>query len=343
MIDRCCYIKGPEVRAFEEEMARWLGVDEVCGVSCATSGLWAALTCLGIGPGDDVVTTVHTAIATSEAIRLAGANVVFADIDPDTYNLDPEDVRRRITANTKALLVVHLYGQPADLGSFQAIAEEEGLLLIEDCAQAQGARHRDRRVGTFGDAAVFSFFPSKPLGGFGDGGAVVAKDPGVLERVRMFCDHGRSTKYWHEFEATNNRLDAMQAAMLRVALRELDRWNELRREAASWYDTRLSGIEAVKRPVTATGCEGVFHLYVVSVPDRDALAAHLESKGISTGVHYPYSLNALPAYAHLKQGEGSFPNAEWACAHVLSLPLFPGITEAEVDHVSSAIAEYFAG
>jgi len=341
VIDSGRYVGGPHVKGFEAELAAWLGVEAVCGTGCATSGLLALLKGLEIGPGDEVITTPHTAIPTAEAIGLAGARVVFCDLRPGTFSLDPEAVARRITARTKALLPVHLYGQPADLDAFLTLGREHGLPVVEDCAQAQGARCKGRPVGTLGDAAAFSFFPSKNLGGFGDGGAITARDSEVLRRARMFCNHGRESKFDHEFEGMNSRLDALQAALLRVELPHLDEWNAGRRRAAGWYDERLAPIEAVTTPAVLPETTPVYHVYAVLVPDRDALAAHLQSRGIQTGIHYPRSLNLLGAYSWLGQGEGSFPHAEHACAHTLSLPMHPTITEPEVERVCVAIRGFF--
>ena len=341
VIDSGNYIGGGEVKSFEKELALWQGVPEICGVACATSGLFAALKCLGIGPGDEVITTAHTAIATAEAISLTGAQVVFGDIQPDGFNLDPAEVEKKITPKTRALIPVHLYGQPADIDAFVAIARRHTLVLIEDCAQAQGARTQGRRVGTLGDAAVFSFFPSKNLGGFGDGGAVSARDPNVMEKIRMFSNHGRTQKYLHEFEGINSRLDAIQAALLRICLPHVHEWNQQRRQAAEAYAERLAGVPEIALPKTVPGTEPVYHVYVVQVPDRDALQLHLKQAGIETGIHYPYALNTLPAYAHLKQGAGHFPRAESACAHLLSLPVFPSITLAEIDTVCQTLRAFY--
>jgi dTDP-4-amino-4,6-dideoxygalactose transaminase len=341
VIDGGRYIGGPQVKGFETEMAAWLGVNAVCGVGCATSGLFALLKALGVGPGDEVITTPHTAIPTAEAISLTGARVVFCDLRPGYFFVDPEQVARRITPRTKALLPVHLYGQPVDMAAFLALGREHGLPVVEDCAQAQGAWYGGRRVGTLGDAAAFSFFPSKNLGGFGDGGAITARDPEVLRRARMFCNHGRESKYDHEFEGMNSRLDSLQAALLRVELPHLDEWNACRLRAARWYDMRLADVEAVTTPQVLEGTTPVYHVYAILAPDRDALAAHLEREGIETGIHYPHSLNLLQAYAWLQQGAGSFPRAEHACAHTLSLPMHPSITEAEVERVCASIRRFF--
>lgn len=341
VIDSGVYIGGDEVRSFEREMASWLGVPEVCGVACATSGLFAAVKCLGIGPGDEVITTVHTAIATAEAISLAGAKIVFCDIGERSFNIDPSEIRKKITARTKAIIPVHLYGQPVALDEILDIARQHGLAVIEDCAQAQGAKYKGRYVGTFGDVAVFSFFPSKNLGGFGDGGAVTARDPQVMKRIRMFSNHGRESKYVHEFEGINSRLDAIQAALLRVCLPYVDEWNARRRKAARLYSEWLSEIPQVQVPQELPDTEPVYHVYCILVPDREALRNYLKERGVGTGIHYPLALNQQPAYAHLGQGTGSFPRAEYACAHMLSLPMFPNITEEEIRYVCNCIREFF--
>jgi dTDP-4-amino-4,6-dideoxygalactose transaminase len=339
VLNRCDFIQGKSVGEFEKEMAAWMGVQEVIGCSNATSGLFATLKMLGIGPGDEVITTPHTAIATAEAVTLTGARVVFADIDPVYYNLDPKEVEKKITSKTKAIIPVHLYGNPVDLDAMLAIAAKHGLKLIEDCAQAQGAKYKGKYVGTYGDAADFSFFPSKNLGGFGDGGAVVAKDPALSKKIRMFCNHGRQEKYTHEFEGMNSRLDTIQAAMLRHALPKLDEWNAQRRQAAAWYEA-LSDVKQVQLPKITPGGEHIYHVYVIQVDDREALAKYLKERNIATGVHYPMSLSVQPAFNYLNVA-GKMPVAERACQRVLSLPMFPGITKEEVDTVVAAIREYF--
>ncbi len=341
VIDSGRYIGGEEVKDFEREMAACLGVKDVCGVSCATMGAFALLKCFGLKPGDEVITTVHTAIATAESISLTGAKVVFCDIKPGYFFLDPDEVRRRITPRTKGIVPVHLYGQPVEMDAILRIAKERSLWVMEDCAQAQGAWYGDKMAGTMGDAAVFSFFPSKNLGGFGDGGAITARDPQMMRYARMFSNHGRESKYLHEFEGINSRLDTLQAALLRVLLPRVNEWNEMRRAAAKWYDELLADIKEVTAPKVLPGTKPVYHVYCIVVPDREALIKHLTEKGIETGVHYPASLNVLPAYASMKQGAGSFPRAEYACEHMLSLPMHPAITRAEVEQVSNAIREFF--
>lgn len=341
VIDSGHYIGGDEVKSFEKEMAAWLGVENLCGVACGTSAIFAVLKSMGIGAGDEVITTVHTAIATVEAITLTGAQVVFCDISPDGFNLDLDQVEKKINSKTKAIITVHLYGQPVDMDRALAIARKHNLKLIEDCAQAQGATYKGRKVGTMGDAGTFSFFPSKNLGGFGDGGAITVKDPLQFRWAKMFSNHGRESKYDHEFEGINSRLDAIQAALLRVCLKNLDGWNIGRRQVAAWYDAGLNGISQLRTPKVLAGTEPVYHLYVVIVPDREALAKHLKEKGIESGFHYPYSLNVLPAFARLKQGKGHYPKAEFACEHMLSLPVSPSLTKEEIDYVCATIRNFY--
>ncbi|MFZ2653399.1 MAG: DegT/DnrJ/EryC1/StrS family aminotransferase [Victivallales bacterium] len=341
VIDSGHYIGGEELKSFEKEMAAWLGVQNLCGCACGTSAIFAVLKSMGIKDGDEVITTVHTAIATAEAITLTGAQVVFCDVTADGFNLDLDQVEKKINSKTKAIIVVHLYGQPVDMDRALAIAKKHNLKLIEDCAQAQGAKYKGKKVGTMGDAGTFSFFPSKNLGGFGDGGAITMKDAAQFRYAKMFSNHGRESKYDHEFEGINSRLDAMQAALLRVCLRKLDEWNTGRRQVAAWYDAGLKGIAQVKTPKVLADTEPVYHLYVTVVPDREALAKHLKEKGVETGVHYPYSLNELPAFARLKQGKGHFPKAEYACGHVLSLPVSPSLTKAEIDYVCGEVRNFY--
>lgn len=336
----CDFIGGKAVRAFEVEFAASLGVAASVGVANATSGLHATLHALGIGPGDEVIVPAHTAIATAEAVTLAGAQVVFADIEPDTCTLDPDDVARRITRRTRAIVPVHLYGHPADLDRLLPLARTHDLYLVEDCAQAVGARLHGQALGSFGDAGVFSFFPSKNLGGFGDGGAVIARDPALLKRVRMYSNHGREDKFRHDFEGTNSRLDTLQAALLRVNLPRLGAWNTARRVIADQYRRRLGHLPWLTLPVERPGAEHVHHVYVVRTQQRDALATHLRGLGVHSGLHYPVALHRQPAYARINLGPGSLPVAEEVCATCLSLPMFPGLTPAEVDRVCDAVEAF---
>ncbi|MEA3220931.1 DegT/DnrJ/EryC1/StrS family aminotransferase [Immundisolibacter sp.] len=338
----CDFIGGKAVRVFEAEFATALGVAASVGVANATAGLHAALHALGIGPGDEVIVPAHTAIATAEAVTLAGAQVVFADIEPDTCTLDPDDVARRITPRTRAIVPVHLYGHAADLDRLLPLARAHALWVVEDCAQAVGAQLHGQALGSFGDAGVYSFFPSKNLGGFGDGGAVIARDPALLKKIRMYSNHGREDKFRHDFEGTNSRLDTLQAALLRVNLPHLATWNAARRAIADQYRQRLGHLDWLQLPVQRDGAEHIYHVYVVRTQQREALAAHLHELGIRTGLHYPIALHRQPAYARLNLGPGSLPVAEEACASCLSLPMFPGLTPAEVERVCDAVEAFHA-
>ncbi len=337
------YIGGDEVKSFEKEMAEYFGVPEVCSCGCATSGLTTTLKCLGVGPGDEVITTVHTAIPTAEAITLAGGTIVFCDVEPGGYNLDVDKIESLITDKTKVLMPVHLYGEPVDMDKIMALAEKYNLKVLEDCAQAQGASWKGKKLGTIGDASVFSFFPSKNLGGFGDGGAVIAKDPEVMKHIRMYSNHGRTKKYWHEIQGTNSRLDAIQAALLRICLPHLDKWNAGRRKAAAKYQELLADIPEIEIiPREKDGAEHVYHVFVVVVKNRDGLMEYLKTNGIGVGLHYPHSLNVLPAFEFMGKGEGHFPNAEHACANMFSLPMSPVLEEDEVSYVCDMIKAFYS-
>ena len=336
VIDNTSFILGPEVRAFEEAFAAYCQARHAVGVSSGTAAIELVLRALGIGPGDEVITTPFTFIATAEAISIAGATPVFADIDPLTYNLDPAAVEAAVTQRTKAILPVHLYGQPADMDRLALIAQHHSLALIEDAAQAHGAELRGRRVGTLGHAACFSFYPGKNLGCYGDGGAVVTDDASLAAKVRKLRDHGRSSKYVHDELGFGHRLDALQAAILAAKLPHLDAANQARRRLAQRYGELLSDTD-LALPVEPGGVHAVYHLYVVRTPKRDELVETLRSQGIEAGVHYPLPLHLQPAYAFLGHQPGSFPVAETAAGQVLSLPLFPEMTAQQQDRVAQAI------
>ena len=342
VIDGGAYIKGPDVKIFESNMARWMGVESFCSTACGTTALWAAMKGLGVKTGGEVITTVHTAIATAEAVTLCGAKPVFCDLEPGYFFLSAREAEKKITPKTQALVPVHLYGQPVALDDFLELGRKYGIPVIEDCAQSQGARYKGKYVGTQSDAATFSFFPSKNLGGFGDGGAVTAKDPDKMKWMKMFSNHGRSQKYEHEFEGINSRLDTLQAALLNVCLPHLDQWNANRRRAALWYDEAFADLPQVTVPKVLPETEPIYHVYVILVPDRDGLQAFLSERQIETGIHYPMPLSLQVAYRYLNQGPGSFPQAEYACQHMLSLPMHPALTQEEVHRVVSTIKEYFA-
>jgi dTDP-4-amino-4,6-dideoxygalactose transaminase len=335
------YIQGPEVRSFEEAFARFVGAGAAIGVASGTAALHLALLACGIGPGDEVITTPFTFYATAEAINQAGATPVFVDIAPDTYNLDPAKIEAAITPRTRAIVPVHLYGQSADMDEILPIARRHGLRVIEDAAQAHAAEHHGRRCGSLGDLACFSFYPSKNLGCYGDGGMVTGSDPALLARIRRLRDHGRVGKYEHVELGWGSRLDALQAAILGAKLPHLEQWTEQRRAAAARYNDLLSGAEVVT-PTARSYNRHVYYCYVIRTPWRDALAAHLAAQGIDTVVHYPIPMHLQPAYREMGLGPGTFPVAETAAQQVLSLPMFPEISPEQQQRVAGAV-RVFAG
>jgi len=354
------YIGGPEVEGLETEFAAACGVSHAVAVSSGTDALRFALMAAGVGPGHEVVTTPFTFIGTTEAISQAGARPVFVDIDADTFTLDAGRLEGAITPRTRALMPIHLYGQPADMEAIGAVARRHRLLVIEDACQAHGARLGERTAGALGDAAAFSFYPTKNVGGCGEGGMVTTADPELAARVRRLRDHGQSEKYVHAVEGYNGRLDAVQAAIVRVKLRHLRAWNDRRRALAARYGERLAGLQArgsLRLPAERAGARHVYHLYAVRipaegrrealagavVPARDRVRAALLGLGIETGIHYPVSLHRQPCYAAMGLGEGSFPNSEAAAREVLTLPLHPQMTEAQVDRVASALERVLPG
>ncbi len=332
------YILGKEVAAFEAEFAAWCGVSAAVGVGNGTDALHIALRACGIGPGDEVITVAHTAVATAAAIALTGATPVFVDIDPATYTLDPERLTGAITPRTKAVIPVHLYGHPADLGKILPIAREAGLRVIEDCAQAHGAEWQGKRVGSIGDLACFSFYPTKNLGALGDGGAIVGNDPALLERVRLLREYGwkPENRYISEIEGMNSRLDEMQAAILRVKLAHLDGWNAHRRRLAAVYAAHLPN--SVVKPVQRPGCRHVYHLYVIRSPQRDRLREKLRAAGVATGIHYPVPVHQQAAYGHLSPV--SLPVTEQAAGEILSLPMHTTLSEEQIERVCVAVSEF---
>jgi len=331
------YVLGPQVRAFEEEFAAWLGLPDAAGVASGTDALLLALLACGIGPGDQVITTSHTAVATVAAVELTGARPVLADIRPDTFTLDPDAVEAAITPATRAIIAVHLYGQMADLDALAALARRHGLLLVEDCAQAHGAASRGRRAGTVGDIAAFSFYPTKNLGAAGDGGLVASGRPELIERVRSLRQYGWRQRYISAEPGLNSRLDELQAALLRVKLRRLEAWNRQRQTLAAAYDALLAG-SGVTTPAVAPDNQHVYHLYVVRSQQRDALQAHLARCGVATAIHYPVPVHQQPAYRHLAP-PGGLPATERAAAEILSLPIYPQMPVGHVEYVARCIGE----
>ena len=335
VLQRGDFVLGQAVERFEADFAAYLGVGHACGVGNGGDAIELALRACGIGPGDEVITAANTFIATVQAIAAAGATPVLVDVDPLFYTIDPDAAAAAVTPRTRAIVPVHLYGQPADMGAVQAIAARHDLVVVEDAAQAHGARERGRRAGSAGRAAAFSFYPSKNLGAAGDGGMVVTSDADVANRVRLLRNYGQQAKYSHVTPGRNSRLDTLQAAVLAVKLRRLDEWNAARRRHAESYRERLEG--RVRVPAVRPGAEHVFHLFVVEVDGRDDVQRRLGERQIHTGIHYPVPVHLQPACAPLGYRAGDFPVTEAAAARILSLPMYPELTEAQIDYVCEAL------
>jgi dTDP-4-amino-4,6-dideoxygalactose transaminase len=337
------FVMGAAVRDFEFAFAAYCGAAHCVGVASGTDALVLSLRAAGVGPGDEVITVPNTFIATAAAVRLAGATPVFVDPDEATQLMDPAALDAAVTARTKAVIPVHLFGQPVDMDPVIELARRHGLAVIEDACQAHGARYKGRRIGGLGSlGAAFSFYPGKNLGSLGEGGAVVTDHRDLADRLRRIRDHGSSEKYRHVELGTNSRLHAIQAAFLSIKLERLDEWNAERRRLAARYDERLAGVRGVATPAVAPWAEHVFHLYVVRVPDRDGAQAFLKERGIATGIHYPVPIHLQGAFADLGLGRGAYPVAERLADEILSLPMFPGLTEDEVDRVCDALSEWAA-
>lgn len=336
------FILGKYVARFEQEFAAYCGVRHAIGVNSGTDAITLTLKALGLGPGDEVITAANTFVATVEAIVHAGCKPVLVDVLPDTYNMDPIKLEEKITSKTKAIIPVHLYGQPADLEAIMAIARRYNLFVIEDAAQAHGARYKGRPVGSLGDAACFSFYPSKNLGAYGDGGAVVTNDEALALKIRQLRDHGSIRKYQHELVGYNSRLDALQAVVLSIKLKHLDQWNAMRQRNAHLYRELLLKFPGVVAPKARQDVQHVYHLYVIRVErgDRDRLQEHLKAHGIETGIHYPQPVHLTQAFAYLGYKEGDFPVAEQCARSILSLPMYPELRAEQIDHVVSEIRNY---
>ena len=339
------FILGPDVRAFEEEMATYCGTKFAVGVASGTDAIRLALLACGVGPGDEVVTTPFTFVATAETVIQCGAKPVFVDINLRSYNIDPSKIEQKITARTSAILPVHLYGQPADMDPILELARKYRLKVIEDCAQALGAEYKGRKVGSIGDAGCLSFFPSKSLGAYGDGGMVVTNEPGIAETVDTLRKHGAKTSYYYTLPGFNSRLDTLQAAILSVKLKRLDSWNELRLNKAALYNQLLSEIDGIQPPFVEEFGKPSFNYYTIRLKDsrlaRDKLRKHLESRGIQTMVYYPLSLHLQDAYRTLGYGASDFPESEQAQEQVLSLPMYPELSQEQIGKIAEAIKDFF--
>jgi dTDP-4-amino-4,6-dideoxygalactose transaminase len=370
VISKSAFIGGPLVESFEKAFASFCNVKHCIGVGNGTDALFIALKVLGIGPWDEVIVPANSFIATSEAVTLTGARVAFVDIDPKTYNMDPnrlEDYLKsrqsqgvscqgltrnthshlapnasRLTPRVKAVIPVHLYGQPADMDSILEIAKKYNLKVIEDAAQAHGAEYKGRKIGSIGDVACFSFYPGKNLGAYGDGGAITTNDDELALKAKMFANHGRMDKYDHKFEGVNSRLDGLQAAILGVKLKHLPEWTDNRRKNAYLYNQYLNEIDLV-RPVEREDVKAVYHLYVIRIKKelRQKFQEHLASKGISTGIHYPIALPNLKAYAYLNHNGNDFPAATKSSQEILSLPMYPELNETQISYIAEEIKNFY--
>ena len=331
---------GRHVSRFESAFASYCGVAHGVGVNSGTSALHLALVAHGIGPGDEVITAAFSFVATAAAILYTGARPVLVDVDPVTLTIDPDRLSDALSSKTRAIMPVHLYGQPADMDSVTDVARRHNLRVIEDACQAHGAFYKGRRVGSIGDVACFSFYPGKNLGAYGDGGGITTNDDEIAARLRLLANHGSRVKYQHEIEGFNSRLDTLQAVVLDTKLSRLDGWNESRKRRAAQYSAALAN-SGVTTPSIVHG-DHVWHLYVIETPARDAMIDALKARGVASGIHYPYPVHLTPAYAHLGKGPGSFPHSERAAARILSLPMFPELTEEQAAYVASAVHEAVA-
>lgn len=337
IIESSSYILGPSVGEFESKVAEYTGVPQAIGVASGTDALHLSLEALGIGDNDEVITTPFTFFATVEAILYTGARPVFVDIEPDTFNIDPEKIGERITERTRAILPVHLFGHPADMERIMDIARRYNLYVVEDCAQAFGATIGNRRVGSFGDAGCFSFYPSKNLGAYGDGGMITVRSEELSERIRMLRNHGSTASYIHERVGFNSRLDEIQAGILLIKFRRIEEYNRLRREKAMKYSSLLSGL--VRCPFEKDGFRHVFNLYTIRSDKRDEIQRALFEKGISSVVYYPVPLHLQKALSFLGYRKGDFPVAEMASREVLSLPIYPELEDPVIEEVADAVKE----
>ena len=342
VIDSGAFAGGPFVLRFEADFAAYCDSPHAIGVGSGTEALWLTLLALGVGPGDEVITVPNTFIATAEAITYCGARPVFVDVDEHTYTMDPALLGEAITSRTKALIPVHLFGQAADMDPILKVAREHSLFVVEDACQAHGAEYKGRKVGTLGDAACFSFYPGKNLGAFGEAGAVVTNNAELHEKIRILRDHGQVRKYHHAMVGWNCRMDGIQAAILRIKLRHLEKGNRLRQSHAAHYDRMLNGIEEVVTPAQAPGFLHVYHIYAIRVQDRDEVMRLLIEKGIGCGIHYPVPIHLQEAYRNLGYSRGAFPIAERCAAEFISLPMFPELTPAQVEMVAQGVKEAVA-
>lgn len=338
IFEDCAFVGGKEVETFEKNFADYCHASYCIGVGNGTDALWLTLKAMGIGHGDEVIVPANTFIASAEAITAVGARPVFVDHEKETYTINPEEIPSRITEKTKAIIAVHLYGQPADMDPILEIAAQYGLKVIEDAAQAHGAEYKGRRVGSIGDAACFSFYPGKNLGAYGDGGAVVTNDQELAECVRLLSQHGSKVKYIHEIAGYNSRLDGIQAAILNVKMNYIEQWTEARRKNASLYKEMLKDTNIIL-PIEKEDVRHVYHLFVISIKDREDAQKKLLDKGIQTGIHYPAPIHLTEAYEGLGIPEGAFPLSEEYAGSLLSLPMYAELTKDQIREICEALKE----
>jgi len=340
IIDNTAFVGSPKIKEFEDNFAKFNETKQAIGVNTGTDALFFALKVMGIKKGDEIITVPYTFIATTEAITQNNAKIKFVDIDKDTYNIDINLIEGAITPRTKAILPVHLYGQMAEMDVIRDIADKHNLVVIEDACQAHNATFNNKKPGYYGDIAVFSFYPGKNLGAYGDAGAIITNDEERAEKISMLRDHGRVSKYEHLMEGFNSRMDGIQAAVLDVKLKHLEQWTEMRRKNAKLYNDLLQDVDGITMPIEHEKAKHVYHLYVIRAKERDKLLEYLKSKGISPGVHYPIPLHLQPAYKYLNHKEGNFPVAEKCSREILSLPMFPELTEEQISYVCEKIKEF---
>lgn len=338
VLSNSTFVLGPEVEQFEQDFAAYCGTEHCVAVNTGTAALHLVLAALGVGPGDEVITVPHTFIATAEAISAVGATPVFVDIDPVSFCMDPNPIESAITARTRAIIPVHLYGQMADMDAICAIAVKHQIPVIEDACQAHGAEYRGQKAGSIGLAGCFSFYPGKNLGACGEGGAVTTNDTQLARRLQLWRDHGSSKKYEHQFAGHNMRMEGLQGGILAVKLKYLDRWNDQRREIARHYATAMAGIQ-LSLPKEMDYARHVYHLFVVQSEDRDGLRRQLAEAGVQSGLHYPIPLHLQQAYFHLGYRKGDFPVTERVKDRILSLPIYPGMSTAAVDWMAAELQE----
>jgi len=340
VINETAFVGGKYVDGFEKAFAEKFGVKHCVSCANGTDAIYITLKALGIGPGDEVITVANSFIATSETISQTGARPAFVDIE-EYFHIDPAKIEAKITPKTKAVIPVHLFGQPVDLDSVKKVCDKHALPMVEDCAQSHFATYKGRKTGTFGVAGTFSFYPGKNLGAYGDGGAIISDNDEFARKARLFASHGSIQKYIHEIEGINSRLDAIQAVVLKTKLMHIDDWNKARNSHALKYNELLGGVANIKVPKLRPDAFHIFHLYVIRAERRDDLASFLKAKGVATGIHYPYALPLMPAYAYLGHKPSDFPVSYECQNQILSLPMYPELTDEQITFVAESIKEFY--